>query len=163
MTPRAPRAPRGRPPARRRRPLLVVGLGNPLRGDDGVGEAVVARLDALGRAGIETALVQAPVPELAETASRCRGVVFVDASVALAPGEIRTSRLTPDRTAASFSHELSPRGVLAIAEVLYGSAPPAWLVEIGAEGFDGVDTLSPAARGAVGEVVAAVAALAGVG
>lgn len=74
--------------AGRTRPSLIIGLGNTLRGDDGVGPAVVGRLRRLGCApGVR--LIESDGSDLAEVlASAADGrVIVIDAAeLGLAPG-----------------------------------------------------------------------------
>ena len=72
--------------------LLVVGVGNPSRGDDGIGPAVV---DAIGArpdlAGIETVVAAGDLSDLVVTWRPDHDVVIVDAMVGGGPpGTIRT-------------------------------------------------------------------------
>ena len=56
---------------------LVVGIGNELRSDDGVGIRVVRALPA--RRGVETTIVHQLTPDLVEALGRAERVLFVDA------------------------------------------------------------------------------------
>src|SRR5690348_4191750 len=90
--------------------VLVIGYGNPLRRDDGVGWAVASGL--AGR--FETIAVHQLTPELAEPISRARHVVFVDAECGPAAGAVRTCDVAPaasDR--ALMAHHLGPAQLLA--------------------------------------------------
>ena len=68
--------------------LLVIGYGNTLRGDDGVGPKVAEAVEALQLPGVRTLVCQQLSPEHAEPISRARVVVFVDAAVD-APREVQ--------------------------------------------------------------------------
>jgi hydrogenase maturation protease len=82
-------------------PVLVVGYGNPLRGDDGVGPEVVERLwtdddGTLGPRRAAFAWSHQLTPEMAVDVSQACYVVFVDAaSDGLAPGCISVRPLEP--------------------------------------------------------------------
>ncbi len=88
--------------------VLVIGYGNPLRGDDGVGPAVVRRLQlAAGDTAMEAMQL---LPEHIEAVARAGLVVLVDAGVDLSPGEVRC-RLVEAPVASRHAvdlHELSP-------------------------------------------------------
>ena len=58
---------------------LVVGIGNPLRGDDGVGPAVAALLRARAHPGVQVAEVHADPIALLDLWAGRRRVVLVDA------------------------------------------------------------------------------------
>src|ERR1017187_9377874 len=61
--------------------LLVVGYGNSLRRDDGVGLRVAEAIEALQLPGVRTLTCQLLTPEYADPMARVRRVIFVDAAV----------------------------------------------------------------------------------
>jgi len=134
---------------------LVIGIGNPWRGDDGVGAAVVERLEADPAPGVAHLSVHQLLPEQAEAIHASAVVVFVDASAALPPGEVVTGRVHPDARAAATAHHFSPGQLLALTRALHGEAPAAFLVQVGAATFDGRG-LSPETGAAVERAADAV-------
>jgi hydrogenase maturation protease len=83
-------------------------------------------------------------PEIAEAVAETQAVIFVDASVKVPPGQVSVSPVVPDRFSPAFSsHGLEPPGLLATAAELFGQAPPAKAVLIGAASFDSAMTLTP--------------------
>lgn len=62
---------------------LILGVGNPDRGDDGAGWLVAARLRALGVGGVET--VGGSAPELLAAFDGADDVVLIDAACSGAP------------------------------------------------------------------------------
>jgi hydrogenase maturation protease len=69
------------------RPLLIIGYGNPLRGDDGLGVEVACCLKEIIRdESVEVLSQHQLMPELADPVSRASLVVFVDARVGDTPG-----------------------------------------------------------------------------
>ncbi|MCH9714443.1 MAG: hydrogenase maturation protease [Cyanobacteria bacterium] len=107
---------------------LVIGIGNPLRGDDGVGALLAEPVG--GRS------VQQLTPELAEELAGLEAVLFVDAW--LAPAGVAEPRLTPispTQAGAPETHRLEPAQLLAISQVLYGRAPRAHLLQVPARAF----------------------------
>ena len=139
--------------------ILVIGYGNPLRSDDGVGcviaEELAKRLNA-PTSQVQVVSCHQLNPELAEPIADTLAVIFVDASVDLAPGEVRVNTVTPDRFSPVFAHNMKPSALLATASELFGQAPPAKSVGIGASSFDMGIGLTPQVRGAVAKAVAAV-------
>ena len=116
--------------------VLILGYGNPLRGDDGLGwHAAEALRAALPDAEIVTS--HQLTPELAETASRAELVIFVDAGVGDCPGEWRAVPVAsvPETTRA-FSHHVTPASILEAARLLYGRAPEGVLFSMTAASFD---------------------------
>ena len=147
---------------------LVIGFGNPLRGDDGAGWHAAGLIAADRRAeGVTVLRRHQLTPELAEDVSAADLVVFVDAAgPGAAPGSVVATAVEPDRgrvgrAAPAFSHHLDPEGLVALAEALYGHAPPATLVRVGAADMEPGTELSAAVAGAMRRVVGAVVAVIG--
>jgi hydrogenase maturation protease len=141
------------------RRVLVVGYGNPLRGDDGIGWhaaellATDPRLD-----GARVLAHHQLAPELAADISRASLVVLVDASAEGDPGAIRVRTVEPRPAAqTTWSHHLDPRTLAGLAEALYGPVPPVVLVSVAAGSFAEGDGLSSALQQALPEVVEVVA------
>lgn len=126
---------------------LLIGYGNTLRGDDGLGPHVAECLAAdLLPAGRRIACPEL-TPELAVPLSEADLAIFVDASRDRPPGEIACARLAPlPRGQAAFSHALTPAALLALARDLYGACPPAWLLSAGVVTLDYAEGLSPTMR-----------------
>jgi hydrogenase maturation protease len=144
--------------------VLVVGCGNPLRADDGIGWLAAARLaDDPRCAGARVLTRQQLTPELAEDLSRARLAVVVDASAGSdAPGAIAVHAVRPaSGPVPALSHHVDPATLVALAECLYGQAPPVYLVTVSAASFEPGGVLSPATRRALPSVVDAVADLVG--
>jgi hydrogenase maturation protease len=128
--------------------LLAIALGNPLRGDDGVGVAMgQALLDLLP--GLEVVETLELLPEHAEAVAAADGVLFLDASISSAPGEVRVEPVTAAPARPAMVHALRPEEVLGLAGLLYGRAPPAALVTVGGKAFDFGEGLSPEVAGGV--------------
>ncbi len=137
---------------------LLIGYGNPLRGDDGIGQVVAEALAAeadLARVQVLSCLQLAP--ELAESLARSVFAVFVDAAADQPAGSVHLSVLQAAGLPHSpLGHHLEPRNLLALAKTLYGSAPPAVLVAVGAAQMGVGEGLSPVLAAALPEVVATV-------
>ena len=125
--------------------LLVIGYGNSLRSDDGVGPRVAEAVEALKLPGVRTFVCQQLSPEHAETISHARRVVFVDAAVD-APKEVQLRKLEPAGTSQSMAHAADPRTVLALARDVYGHTPEAWWLTIPAVNLEFGENLSPEAQ-----------------
>lgn len=124
---------------------LVIGYGNPLRGDDGVGWRVVDAVNEWALDDVEAIACHQLVPELAEPVSRAAQVIFVDAAVDGTPGTVSVSVVFRDSPSAPAStHHVGPAAVLAYAEDVYGSCPPARLVTVTGAAFGYEEALSPA-------------------
>ena len=127
--------------------VLLIGYGNLLRSDDGVGPAIVSRLAAIfaGEARCACLTPHQLTPELAERVAGVERVVFVDASVEQAAGEVRIRRLRAEGGMVSpVGHCASPEAILALAKGLYDRAPRAWSIAVGVANLAVGDRLSPA-------------------
>jgi hydrogenase maturation protease len=109
--------------------LLVIGYGNTLRRDDGVGPKVAEAVGELCLPGVRTLVCQQLSPEHAEPISQARIVVFVDAAVD-APNEVQWRKLEPKTTSQLMAHAADPRTMLALARDVFGHAPEAWWLTI---------------------------------
>jgi hydrogenase maturation protease len=125
--------------------VLVIGFGNPLRGDDGAGWHAAEQLAKINDFDhIEILTCHQLTPELAEPISRAARVIFIDASANGPSGKISCQHVEPAAvTATSFSHECDPSSLLAIAQSLYGRHSEAVLLTIGGDTFDHKESLSP--------------------
>ena len=137
------RRPLGNRPART--PLLVIGYGNTLRGDDAAGPRVAEAVAALALPGVRVVTCHQLTPELAEPLAQSERVVFVDAAVDT-PRRVRLRPLRPGAAGAAGSHFTDPRMLLALARQLYGRAPRAWWLTIPGMSFHFGESLSALAR-----------------
>jgi hydrogenase maturation protease len=141
---------------------LIVGYGNPLRGDDAVGWVVATQLfQELGGGDCDVRTLHQLLPELADDLGHFDIVVFVDASATEPPGTVRVRELTPPCTAQSesFTHHFDAAKLLALCRSLWGRSPQAFLVTIGGADFGFSETLSPQGARAAQEAVRYVKAL----
>jgi hydrogenase maturation protease len=123
--------------------VLVIGYGNPLRGDDGIGAAIATEVAALGLPGVEVRVVHQLTPELAADLADARLAVFVDAAAGGEPvAAVRLEAAADD----VITHAVDPRGLLALAGAAFGRTPEAWLVTAAGADFGFGDTLSPTGR-----------------
>ena len=135
--------------------LLVIGYGNSLRRDDGVGPRVAEAVEELQLPGVRTLVCQLLTPEYADPIARARRVIFVDAAVDRTDG-VHFRKLEPGETSQLMAHAADPRTMLALARDVFGHAPEAWWLTIPAIrlGF-GTDYSPEAEAGfhtAVGEI-----------
>jgi hydrogenase maturation protease len=131
-------------------PLLIIGYGNLLRGDDAVGRYAARELQRHGFPAIEADQL---TPELAENLSRVEQAIFIDSDATLRPGEVRAMPLRP-RDAAALEHSSDPGALLNFTRAVYGRAPSGVLIGIGAETYEFGHELSAAAAAAMDDVLA---------
>jgi hydrogenase maturation protease len=113
--------------------VLVIGYGNTLRGDDGIGAAVAEAIIAAALPGVGVIVAHQLTPELAADLAEARRVVFVDAAVGGEP--VTETELVPEPAAASLTHAPDPRALLALTRAACGRSPEAWLVTVAGADF----------------------------
>jgi hydrogenase maturation protease len=139
--------------------VLIIGYGNPLRGDDGFGWQAATRLLALiADPEVEVLPVQQLTPELMEPVSRAGRVVFIDAAAAGEPGVLQERSVAADPETRRFTHHSTPGGLLAGAAALFGRAPQATLYSVPGQDFGFGERLTPPVERALADVVARVCA-----
>jgi hydrogenase maturation protease len=126
------------------KPVLVIGCGNPLRSDDGVGRHAARQIAATVPQDDVAVLVRHQLtPDLAEQVRKACLVIFIDASCEDPPGRIHSRRLAPEATLPGLlMHHLTPAGLLACTKSFYGNCPPAVLYSVGARCFEFGEVLS---------------------
>lgn len=124
---------------------LIIGIGNPLRGDDGLGWAVIEYLSQEGCPDCELRVVQQLTPELACAIHQADLVVLIDACCESEPGTLALSLVQqggqPDPIS---SHYATPHELAGLTRTLYGSCPPVVVVSVSGAHFGLGEQLSPA-------------------
>lgn len=135
--------------------ILVLGYGNPLRGDDGIGWTTASVLKDMfqdDRISIETC--HQLTPELAEQFSESEVVILIDADAQGMPGEIKVKQIAPtDPFFDPTNHFSKPETILSMAKELYGKAPKAYLASITGETFEVQEDLSPLVKKVIPNLV----------
>lgn len=121
---------------------LVIGIGNPSRGDDALGPLLVERLQVLNLADVELLTDYQLQVEYALDLQARREVVFVDASLDAAAPFTFTPALAAEDSSYS-SHELSPGAVLHAYRKLFGEPPAAYVLAVRGHAFELGEGLSP--------------------
>jgi hydrogenase maturation protease len=121
--------------------ILVVGYGNPLRADDGLGCHVARQIGhhLRGDERVEIVPCHELAPEIAQRIARSEFVIFVDATKEGEPGTITESAVLPDPMfTGKFEDNTTPATLLAAANTLHRRCPEAilfnmtgWCFEIG--------------------------------
>jgi hydrogenase maturation protease len=138
--------------------MLVIGYGNPLRMDDGLGlRAAEALEQALPAGQCEIIATHQLTPELCERIALASKVVFIDASAKTngeQAGQIGQQSLQGKQVSTtSFAHKVSPESLLALSSSLFGSTPEAVLFSVEAASFDLGESLTPPVQAAMPELV----------
>jgi hydrogenase maturation protease len=127
-------------------PIIVIGYGNPLRGDDGVGRRVAEIVSGWGLPTVRVLVVHQLTPELAEPLAAADLAIFIDASVAQPGGTTQVQPLDPAVVGAAFGHAGDPRSLLSLARIAFGRNPRAWSITIPATNIAVSEGLSPVAE-----------------
>jgi hydrogenase maturation protease len=140
-------------------PVIVIGVGNALRGDDGAALVLIERLRARSTpTGVVLHEHAGESLGLLDLWQGARAVVLVDAvKTGSRPGTIHRfdashTTVAPDVTGSCSTHALDLRGAIELARTLGRLPEKVLLIGIEAESFD-------AGRGLSGEVEAALGAL----
>ncbi len=119
---------------------LLYGIGNPLRGDDGVGAYFVEHWE-----GSEDLHFQFQLQiEDTELFSKYERVIIIDAIKNISSPFV-FKRLYPQYENSFTTHSLKPQSVLAMTEKLYDQSPQLYLCGIYAENFEMDAGIGPSA------------------
>ena len=160
------------------RRILVIGYGNPLRGDDGFGGLAAGYVAERQIPGLEVIVSHQLNPELAASLHDSSHAIFLDA-VASAPtcatkapvggsggdqpGTLRATPVERCDLSSSGMHHFEPGSLLALAQAIYGQAPPATLITATARSFNHGSEISAEVRQAAATAAEAIASAAASG
>jgi hydrogenase maturation protease len=117
--------------------VLVIGYGNTLRGDDGIGYQVAETVTKWQLPQVRSIAIHQLLPELAADIAEVDLVIFVDAIVTQNP--VKTNiNITPIVAGGdeNFStHIITPQLLLGLSQKLYAAIPDAYLLTIPAIDF----------------------------
>lgn len=134
-----------------RAPTLIIGYGNPSRGDDGLGPAAIAELERRAAQRTDWGAVdlvtdfQLQVEFVTDLADRQR-IVFIDAAASGAE-PFAFGLLEAKHDGSVTTHALSPAALLTVYRRFHGDdAPPAFLLGIRGYAFELGEPLSARAQ-----------------
>jgi len=126
--------------------ILILGYGNPDRGDDGAAWVTLANIAShfghvLDNEQLETGFITLTnslqpwlnlqlIPELAEDLAGFEQAIFVDAHTEEIQEDVRVLPVQPEYQNSPFTHHLTPSSCLALSKNLYGGCPQSILVSI---------------------------------
>ncbi|MFN6926135.1 MAG: hydrogenase maturation protease [Tabrizicola sp.] len=141
--------------------VLLIGYGNPARGDDGLGPALAEAIADLHLPGVTVEIDYQLTVDHAALIAAHDLVIFADAAMDLdVPFRLTRTGTTPPSTLGS--HQVTPEVALHLAGLLFGKIPPAFTLAIAGTAFDAIrEGLGPEARCHLGQAVAAVLELLG--
>lgn len=120
----------------------VVGIGNSLRSDDGAGHYVCDVLQQVQLPNVDIISIQQPDPALVERLVKYEKVIFVDASLEVSTVLFQPVTVEQFPASPSFSHQITPALLAAMAKTLYGCNTRFYTCAIGAYNFEMGDQLS---------------------
>jgi hydrogenase maturation protease len=140
---------------------IILGYGNPDRGDDGVAWHLLNELlisegiqesdlfvseitDLNGKADIWFNFQL--LPEISELVAKYDRALFIDAHTGDIEEEINFEKIEPEFKNSPFTHHFSPSSCLALAESISGKYPEAWLLSVRGYDFEFSRKLSPKTR-----------------
>lgn len=131
---------------------LVIGFGNPLHSDDGVGPVVAG--EAGRRFDVAVLAPHQLLPEHTDIVRRAMAVIFVDATFGTGetPGNVTCSQVKGAEFP-SYDHQISPADLLALTRKAFGWEPKAWLITVAASTFEFGTQLSAPVAAAVPQVI----------
>jgi hydrogenase maturation protease len=143
--------------------VILIGVGNPWRGDDGAGLAVARRVRELSPAGVEVREVEGDATALVEAWSGAEAVVLVDAAESGAPpGTVRRfdarAQPLPVRSLRSSTHAFGVADAVELARALDRLPQRLDVYAIEGASFVAGDRLSPLVERAVGQLAAELSA-----
>ncbi len=139
-------------------PCLVVGIGNPLRSDDGVGSHIVQKIQEKHIPGVKTLVCQQLNIELLEEVGKYKKILLIDASFLGEGMSLRKVNSAKDDQAVS-SHHLTPEFFLMLAKKLYHWNDNLYLCSIRGRSFEMGQQLSPEVQRLVPQAIDEVHAL----
>lgn len=125
---------------------MVIGYGNNLRGDDGIGQRVVDAIATWHLSTVKSLAVEQLIPQLATTLAGTELVIFVDACLISENSQVQVQSLLPCFFSLIKGHIGDPRSLLALTQATYGHCPTAWLVRVPGVNFELGDNLSSVAE-----------------
>ena len=132
---------------------LILACGNTLRSDDGVGPWLAAWAEEKFAAEPDVVVIarQQWTPDLAEDIARAESVLFIDCSIASAPGSVNMVEVQPCGSSQGLAtHHVGAAELLGLASELFDSLPrTARLLTIGAGSTELGETFSGAVREAI--------------
>ena len=114
---------------------LVIGYGNTLRRDDGVGVEVAQAIEEMNLPCVSVITRHQLVPELAAPISEADAVIFVDAQAG-ADGKAALHPIEPAQSSQLMAHAADPPSLLALAKQAFGGSPKAWTLAVPVNDFD---------------------------
>ncbi len=124
---------------------LVIGYGNLLRSDDGVGQLIAEEVEKWGLSHVRSRALHQLTPELVDEMANSEVVIFVDAIAADSNStlDITLKPVEPNPTQPIIGHKSDPQSLMLFAKALYQKTPKAYQILIPGLDFSFGEKLSP--------------------
>ncbi|AFY35276.1 hypothetical protein [Calothrix sp. PCC 7507] len=126
--------------------VMVIGYGNDLYSDDGIGQRVANAIATWHLSTVKSLAVSQLIPKLTTTLASVELVIFVNAYLGSESSQVQVQSLLPSLSSLISGHINDPRSLLALTQASYGYCPTAWLVRVPGLYFEVGDDLSPVAE-----------------
>jgi hydrogenase maturation protease len=126
--------------------LLVIGYGNELRRDDGVGPRIARAVSDWNVPDVRVLALHQLTPELADELARADVVLFIDAVANSSAVSVSVQPVPVEMGNSLGNHVSSPAALLNLAETLFGRRPIAWLLTLPARDLGFGEGLSAGAE-----------------
>jgi hydrogenase maturation protease len=135
--------------------ILLIGYGNTLRNDDGVGVRIAEIIAQENLPNVQVIATHQLTPELAADIANVSLVIFVDA-VLSQHSDIQIEKLAAVSQWNNLGHAESPASLLALTEAIYQQTPIAWGVFIPAINCEFGEELSPITQKGLTKAIEAI-------
>ncbi|HEY9703628.1 MAG TPA: hydrogenase maturation protease [Allocoleopsis sp.] len=132
--------------------ILLIGYGNDLRSDDGVGQKIAHTVHHWNVPHLTTLAVHQLTPELAAGLAEVDFAIFVDANYQ-ETSEVKVDKVEINHNIMTSTHHSDPESLLSLAENLYHHHPETWLVKIPAVNFEIGENLSSVTENAMNDAL----------
>lgn len=141
--------------------VLVIGFGNELRGDDGLGPIAAQHLQSkFDDDDVDFLIEHQLYPEMAEIISHFQHVIFVDADIGENPGQISHATLSsqlPSEESSALSHDVNPAQLMLMSQQLYAGQATAEIYSVSAASFEFGEGLSSQIEGVLPALIEQIA------
>ena len=118
------------------RKIVIIGYGNQLRSDDGVGIWVAQALQSMELEQVKSLAVHQLTPELADILANVDLAIFIDACLTTHSTQVELELITPNSDHIITTHTGNPPALLTFTQAVYGCSPRSWWVKIPAVNVD---------------------------
>jgi hydrogenase maturation protease len=139
--------------------ILIIGYGNELRRDDGLGPHVAKMIATAKYPNVRVVTCFQLVPEMAADLAEPRVAVFVDAHADPDRATVELHQVTAGAMTDWSTHAGDPGALLALTHAVYGRAPEAWWVIVPGQDFTFGEGFSAVGEGNASKAIDAIALL----